>query len=87
MRLNSAFLSFHRKLMHFQAVWVHSTRTAFSRSFGKSSKQEVFHSFRQQAGKPWRGCVLGLGAHSMNLPIAALPGPIAAPGNRHLATT
>ena len=57
--------------MHFQAVWVHSTRTAFSRSFGKSLKQEVFHSLRQQAGKPWRDCVLGSGAHSMSLPRAA----------------
>ena len=27
--------------MHFQAVWIHSARAAFSRSFGKSTKQEV----------------------------------------------
>lgn len=81
--LNSAFLSSRRKLMHFQAVWVPFYPDGFSRSFGKSLKQEVFYSFRQQAGEPWCDCVLGSGAHPMNLSRAALFELIAAPGNRH----
>lgn len=47
-------------------------------------KQEVPYKLRQQAGEPWRDCILDLSAHSMNLPTAALFRSIAVPSNWHL---